>query len=249
MSDEHVMAVVNGLRLKAKLDGDESIRTGDAGMSMIYEVQAKAIEAVLADRTALRDEVKALREALQKVSDIRDSIVGMQGFNFSEHAYPLVAVLNAAGFKGAGYEISRKNLGTLIEQIKAAEEQRDSLARRVVEVEADNARLRIETESQTRAIEELIKDAEHIDWDDVRSFIGLLKHRDDAIRERDSALATCERLRRLARQLVEIAESATFVIDNGVCGSCQKNIDNIPVESIDALRAELASIEKESSNA
>lgn len=57
----------------------------------------------------------------EKVNEIRKSIVGMQGFNFSEHAYPLVAALNEAGFDGGTYELNRKNLGTLIEQVKAAE--------------------------------------------------------------------------------------------------------------------------------
>ncbi len=76
-----------------------------------WRARAKAAEA----------ERDAAHAALRKISDIRDSIVGMQGFNFSEHAYPLVAVLDAAGFKGAGYKIARANLGTLIEQVKAAE--------------------------------------------------------------------------------------------------------------------------------
>lgn len=70
-----------------------------------------------------------LTEAMAKISAIRDSIVGCQGFSFSEHAYPLVAVLNAAGFKGAGYEIARKNLGTLLDRNKALEaELRNVLA-------------------------------------------------------------------------------------------------------------------------
>jgi hypothetical protein len=69
----------------------------------------------------LRDAVRTMHDALTKISAIRDSIVGQQGFNFSEHAYPLVAALKAAGYEGAGYEISRKNLGTLIEQIKTCE--------------------------------------------------------------------------------------------------------------------------------
>ena len=76
-----------------------------------------------------RDEARAERDryhvALTKISAIRDSIVGMQGFNFSEHAYPLVAALDEAGFKGAGYEIARANLGTLIEQRNRAEAERD----------------------------------------------------------------------------------------------------------------------------
>lgn len=73
--------------------------------------------------TEAADRIEALEATLTKISAIRDSIVGMQGFNFSEHAYPLVAALNEAGFPGAGYEISRKNLGTLIEQIEMAESE------------------------------------------------------------------------------------------------------------------------------
>jgi hypothetical protein len=75
----------------------------------------------------LREEGERHRGALENVSAIRDSIVGCQGFNFSEHAYPLVAVLDGAGFPGAGYEIARENLGTLIDQIKAAESQISAL--------------------------------------------------------------------------------------------------------------------------
>ena len=77
-------------------------------------------------------------DALAKISEIRDSIVGQQGFNFSEHAYPLVAVLNAAGFKGAGYEISRRNLGTLIDQRDAAlTRAREAEAQLAAATEAD----------------------------------------------------------------------------------------------------------------
>lgn len=72
---------------------------------------------------ALRSERDALRTMGEKVNAIRNSIIGMQGFNFSEHLYPLVAALNAAGFAGAEYPEARANLGTLIEQRDAAEAQ------------------------------------------------------------------------------------------------------------------------------
>lgn len=90
----------------------------------------------------LRSRLAAAERALTKVSDIRDSIVGMQGFNFSEHAYPLVAALDEAGYQGKGYEISRANLGTLIEQTKAAEAERDAARAKLEEVtEMHNAQL------------------------------------------------------------------------------------------------------------
>lgn len=66
-----------------------------------------------------------LRAALTKINAIRDSIVGAQGFNFSEHAYPLVAALEEAGYEGAGYGIASANLGTLIEQRDTANLERD----------------------------------------------------------------------------------------------------------------------------
>ena len=86
---------------------------------------------MVAALSAAKAEVERLTNALTKISAIRDSIVGCQGFNFSEHAYPLVTVLDAAGFKGAGYEIASKNLGTLIERATKAEAENDRLAAEV----------------------------------------------------------------------------------------------------------------------
>lgn len=67
-----------------------------------------------------RDRIAELEAFGAKVNAIRNSIIGMQGFNFSEHAYPLVAALDAAGFEGEDYPAARANLGTLIEQRDAA---------------------------------------------------------------------------------------------------------------------------------
>jgi hypothetical protein len=72
-------------------------------------------------------EVERLRAALTKINGIRNSIVGVQGFNFSEHAYPLVAALNAAGFKGMPYPEARENVGTLIERATKAESEAEKL--------------------------------------------------------------------------------------------------------------------------
>ena len=101
------------------------------------------VEEIAAERDALKSKLaevererSAFHDALTKISAIRDSIVGMQWFNFSEHAYPLVAALNAAGFAGAGYEIARKNLGTLIEQRDAAEVARNSALSDLAQVKA-----------------------------------------------------------------------------------------------------------------
>ncbi len=72
----------------------------------------------LRTRTRERDEAHT---ALTRISAIRDSIIGCQKFNWSEHCYPLVAALDEAGFKGATYPEARENCGTLIERCNAAE--------------------------------------------------------------------------------------------------------------------------------
>ena len=64
-----------------------------------------------------KDETARLHLALQKISDIRDSIIGHQNVNWSEHIYPLVAALKEAGFKGTSYQIAKENIGTLHEEI------------------------------------------------------------------------------------------------------------------------------------
>lgn len=73
----------------------------------------------------LRAEVDKLRLLGERVNGIRNSIIGAQAVNFSEHVYPLVAALNEAGFVGKNYDEARKDLGTLIEQVKKAEAERD----------------------------------------------------------------------------------------------------------------------------
>lgn len=103
----------------------------------------------LAERTFERDTAIARAEraevALTKISAIRDSIIGMQGFNFSEHAYPLVAALKEAGYSGTEYEIARQNLGTLITQ-------RDAAIARAEKAEAQLAKVTREQDELAAAI-------------------------------------------------------------------------------------------------
>jgi hypothetical protein len=80
-----------------------------------------------AESMALLAEVTAGREALRKIDAIRNSIIGFQKVNWSEHIYPLVAALEDAGYQGQEYEKSRANAGTLLEQIKAAEAEIERL--------------------------------------------------------------------------------------------------------------------------
>jgi len=66
-------------------------------------------------------QIEALEACCEKVNAIRNSIVGCQQFNFSEHAYPLVAALNAAGFVGEPYPAALASVGTLLERATNAE--------------------------------------------------------------------------------------------------------------------------------
>jgi hypothetical protein len=108
-----------------------------------------------------RDELNKLREraekaevALQKINGIRNSIVGAQTLNWSEHIYPLVAALNEAGLVGEKYVDARASVGTLIERTKQAEAERDELSALVHELarELQDAvsKLRREMEAPSR---------------------------------------------------------------------------------------------------
>jgi hypothetical protein len=75
--------------------------------------------------------IAPLLSALTKIDAIRNSIIGAQKVNWSEHVYPLVAALDEAGFPGQPYEQARENVGTLIDQIKKAEDENARLRERV----------------------------------------------------------------------------------------------------------------------
>ncbi len=74
--------------------------------------------------------------ALVKINDIRNSIIGFQTMNWSEHIYPLVAALEEAGIKGAGYPAARTNVGTMLDRTLAAE---NAIAAKDTELEAAHA--------------------------------------------------------------------------------------------------------------
>jgi hypothetical protein len=98
---------------------------------------------------AERDEA---RGHLAEISAIRDSIVGAQTVNWSEHIYPLVNVLTRAGFKGVGFESARKNVGTLIERTKKLTTEIEMLT-----AERDEAR-RERDEVAARVLEEVVEE-------------------------------------------------------------------------------------------
>jgi hypothetical protein len=84
----------------------------------VYEGMLTETREKLSAETKLREEAQA---ALGKLNEIRNSIIGAQAVNWSEHVYPLVAVLDAAGLPGMPYPEARQNVGTLLSRLAAAE--------------------------------------------------------------------------------------------------------------------------------
>lgn len=80
------------------------------------------------ERTLAIEIVKKLN-ALTKIDDIRNSIVGYQAINWSAHIYPLVAALEEAGIHGMGYEKASQMAKDQLARIKELEE-------RIAELEA-----------------------------------------------------------------------------------------------------------------
>lgn len=87
----------------------------------LSEEDAALITATINALPALLDEIERLRAFGEKVNVIRNSIIGLQKINWSEHIYPLVAALEAAGFPGEDYDTARARIGTLLERTRVAE--------------------------------------------------------------------------------------------------------------------------------
>lgn len=93
---------------------DDTVRYGYAGPA---HDSSRCIE-LLQMRLRGADARNALLEAFgQKVNAIRDSMVSLQALNWSEHIYPLVVGLDAAGFEGKPYPADRANYGTAFERL------------------------------------------------------------------------------------------------------------------------------------
>ena len=71
--------------------------------------------------------VYKLRTVLEKIHEIRNSIVGLQTVNWSEHIYPLVAALGEIGLHAEGYEISRPRFRTMLDRTCEAEKKAEKL--------------------------------------------------------------------------------------------------------------------------
>jgi len=153
----------------------------------ISEHEAKVLsdfETYEAEAATLRARVAELEAMGEKVNAIRNSIVGLQCFNFSEHAYPLVAALNEAGFAGTPYPDARANVGTLLERANKAEV-------RVAELEAGNVRRQVALEARIAELERE-RDEARREWavvrrDESTQHARALKAERDVARLREAA--------------------------------------------------------------
>lgn len=95
----------------------------DAAQNLRNEINRLTRE--LAEMTRQRDDAQT---ALKQINEVRNSIVGLQTINWSEHVYPLVAALDVAGIVGMEYPEAKANFGTAV--------------KRAVDAERENVRLR-----------------------------------------------------------------------------------------------------------
>ena len=87
----------------------------------------------LATIRADKARIAELNGALTKINDIRNSIIGYQGINWSAHIYPLVAALNEVGYVCPSYEEVRGVARTQVQWIAELRAEiaslKDALAR------------------------------------------------------------------------------------------------------------------------
>jgi hypothetical protein len=103
--------------------GDKAAFQSDDGGWVRYDEALQAIARAAVSASGTPAPQSLVMGTLTKINDIRNSIIGCQTVNWSEHIYPLVAALEEAGFEGAGYPASRANVGTMLERTLAAENE------------------------------------------------------------------------------------------------------------------------------
>lgn len=98
-----------------------------SGASPDVSLYAGMVAALESTAIPLAERRDALHLALTKIDAIRNSIVGRQSVNWSEHIYPLVNALNEAGFGGEGYAVARPKAEAETAEVRKVFEERDAL--------------------------------------------------------------------------------------------------------------------------
>jgi hypothetical protein len=103
------------------MTSDEITKEFEAWCGDAYEHGGWSLQAYLAAAEPREKRIAELEATLTAINAIRNSIIGAQTMNWSEHIYPLVAALDRAGVEGLPYPDARKNVGTLLERIAELE--------------------------------------------------------------------------------------------------------------------------------
>lgn len=132
----------HGVEVKALLARAEQAEAGAAAMREAAQVVIDGLDASCEDPyvrgedtardvlnaalttdagAAMLERVRRAERALEKVNEIRNDIIGRQAIGFSRHVYPLVAALEEAGVRGAGYEKARAHVLQFARLLRAAQ--------------------------------------------------------------------------------------------------------------------------------
>ncbi len=106
--------------LTARIAGLEAERDHHRDGLVRVRAEANAATARAAELEAERDKFKV---ALDKINDIRDSIVGLAQIGWSEHIYPLVSALDEACIKGMPYKEARPHFTGILDRAIKAEDR------------------------------------------------------------------------------------------------------------------------------
>lgn len=118
--------------------------------SLVARLAAAETRAERAEAT-----VAKYKTALDAINVVRNSIVGLQRFGFSEHAYPLVAALDKAGIEGMPYDTARPHFEGLLGRALEAEATAKSLTAERDYLRAREAWLRRYAQAEVDDIEQV----------------------------------------------------------------------------------------------
>ncbi len=116
-------------RLTSELTAAHDTLDVERGIVRGLKMEASAAHRALSEA---REQLATAQQALATINDIRNSIVGLQTINWSEHIYPLVTALNGAGVLGMPYPDAKPRFASMLERAVKAEDQ---LAASALEVE------------------------------------------------------------------------------------------------------------------
>ena len=112
-------------------------RVDAATLADYYQVQMEkyiptlwtdeAILQILRWAAANKPRLDVMQKALNEINALRNDVVGSQRAGWSSLVYPLVAILEEAGFEGEGYDVAHERILTWNTEIKRLNAELDSI--------------------------------------------------------------------------------------------------------------------------